>query len=59
MALQQGLTDQDDIQLSSYLTYSQLAAAFPQVVLESLDQLPKLMMAPIKAHLAASQEQGA
>ena len=55
LAVQQGLTDQDDIQLSSYATYTQMAHQCPQVVLESLDQLPKLMMGPIKAHLAAAK----
>ena len=55
VALQQGLTDQDDIQLSSYATYTQMAVQCPQVVLESLDQLPKLMMGPIKAHLQAAK----
>ena len=55
VAVQQGLTDQDDIQLSSYATYTQMALQCPQVVLESLDQLPKLMMAPIKQHLNAAK----
>ena len=55
LALQSGLTDQDDLQLSSYATYMQMAQQCPQVVLESLDTLPKLMMAPIKAHIQAAK----
>ena len=55
VALQTGLHDESDIQLSSYSTYLQLAQQQPQVVLESLDALPKLCMAPIKAHLQAAK----
>ena len=55
VALQTGVHDESDIQLSSYSTYLQLAQQFPQVVLESLDALPKLAMAPIKAHLQAAK----
>jgi len=51
-----GLADGDyDVQIMTYQTYEKLARSHPQVLLEMLDDFPKLILASVKGHIKVAK----
>src|SRR5690349_8918702 len=48
-----GLTDNEDIQISTFQTFEHIASYHGSALLETLDQLPSIIMKSVKAHIAA------